>query len=92
LPLPNYARPDIHSIYKAPLRETEKSILKIWEEVLGIYGIVIKDNFFELGGTSLLAIKAVSNMKKVFKKDFPISNFYRHLTIEAQATYIDELV
>ncbi|MEI5617412.1 phosphopantetheine-binding protein, partial [Streptomyces brasiliscabiei] len=47
---------------------------------------------FELGGTSLLAIKAVSNMKKVFKKDFPISNFYRHLTIEAQATYIDELV
>ncbi|MGE5905298.1 beta-ketoacyl synthase N-terminal-like domain-containing protein, partial [Klebsiella pneumoniae] len=27
-----------------------------------------------------------------FKKDFPISNFYRHLTIEAQATYIDELV
>lgn len=92
LPLPNNARPDIHSIYKAPLRETEKSIVKIWEEVLGIYGIGIKDNFFELGGTSLLAIKAVSNMKKVFKKDFPISNFYRHLTIEAQATYIDELV
>ncbi|MGL1654795.1 phosphopantetheine-binding protein, partial [Vibrio parahaemolyticus] len=57
LPLPNNARPDIQSIFKAPVTETEKALVKIWEEVLGIYGIGIKDSFFELGGTSLLAIK-----------------------------------
>lgn len=92
LPLPNNARPDIQSIFKAPVTETEKALLKIWEEVLGIYGIGIKDSFFELGGTSLLAIKAVSMIKKLFKKDFPISSFYRHLSVEAQASVIDEVI
>ncbi|MGQ7418764.1 beta-ketoacyl synthase N-terminal-like domain-containing protein, partial [Streptococcus suis] len=31
-------------------------------------------------------------IKKLFKKDFPISSFYRHLSIEAQASVIDEVV
>ncbi|MEW7281160.1 amino acid adenylation domain-containing protein [Aquimarina sp. 2201CG1-2-11] len=46
--------------YVSPSTETERLLVGIWEDLLGIEGIGITDNFFELGGDSIKAIQLVS--------------------------------
>ncbi|KZN29864.1 hypothetical protein N480_25745, partial [Pseudoalteromonas luteoviolacea S2607] len=36
--------------YEAPENDTERQLVAIWEEVLGVTQIGVNDNFFELGG------------------------------------------
>jgi amino acid adenylation domain-containing protein/non-ribosomal peptide synthase protein (TIGR01720 family) len=38
----------------------EKTLVRIWEEVLGQSNISINDNFFELGGDSIMSIQIIS--------------------------------
>jgi len=54
--------------YIAPSTETEKKLVKIWSEVLGIdkATLSIKADFFDLGGHSIKAIKALSMIFKEF--------------------------
>ncbi|MFF5784668.1 phosphopantetheine-binding protein [Streptomyces sp. NPDC012693] len=40
----------------------QKTIARIWEEVLGIDGITATDDFFELGGHSLLAVQVMARI------------------------------
>ena len=44
--------------------DTEKQLLKIWEDVLGFQSIRRNDNFFEIGGDSILSIQIVSKARK----------------------------
>lgn len=58
--------------YAAPSNEIEKTIAKIWQEVIGLEKIGIHDNFFELGGHSLLAVQVTSRLRETFKLDLPL--------------------
>ena len=46
--------------YRPPTNGIEKSIVKIWEDVLDVRHIGINDNFYHLGGDSIKAIRIVS--------------------------------
>ncbi|GGD05310.1 thioesterase domain-containing protein [Hyunsoonleella pacifica] len=48
-----------------PKNETEKQLVKLWEDVLGISSIRVDDNFFSIGGDSILSIQLVSKAKKL---------------------------
>ena len=50
--------------YVAPRDETEKTIARIWQDVLGIDRVGIYDNFFDAGGHSLLSIRAITKIAK----------------------------
>ena len=50
-------RSDSFSKAKEPI---EKTLVRIWEEVLGLSNIGINDNFFELGGDSIMSIQIIS--------------------------------
>jgi amino acid adenylation domain-containing protein len=52
--------------YVAPRTETEKKLVKIWSEVLGVEKatLSIKADFFVLGGHSIIAIKILSKLSK----------------------------
>jgi acyl carrier protein len=54
--------------YVAPITETEKKLVKIWSEVLGVEEatLSIKTDFFDIGGHSIKAIKALSMIFKEF--------------------------
>ncbi|MEM9660010.1 MAG: KR domain-containing protein, partial [Planctomycetota bacterium] len=54
-PASSRVRPDLDIDYAAPQTETERQVVLIWEEKLGIQGIGVHDDFFALGGHSLLA-------------------------------------
>ncbi|AFZ36199.1 6-deoxyerythronolide-B synthase [Stanieria cyanosphaera PCC 7437] len=58
--------------YVAPSNKIEKTIAKIWQEVIGFEKIGIHDNFFELGGHSLLAVQVTSRLREAFNLDLPL--------------------
>ena len=49
--------------YEPPSGAVEKTIARIWSEVLGVERIGRHDNFFELGGHSLLAVRVLSLLR-----------------------------
>lgn len=61
-----HQRPELVSSYTPPSNETEKKLVQIWQDLLGIDQIGVDDDFFELGGHSLLASKLLIQIKNVF--------------------------
>jgi acyl transferase domain-containing protein/thioesterase domain-containing protein len=44
--------------------DLDRSLLSVWQHILGIDELTIDDNFFELGGDSVTALKLVKDMHK----------------------------
>jgi amino acid adenylation domain-containing protein len=74
----------------SPRTQLEMQLVAIWENVLGVSGIGLRDNFFDLGGHSLLTLKLLNQMEKVFKKRFPLTTVFQAQTIEEMAAVIAE--
>lgn len=85
IPLPNQSN-IIKQDYVPPKNDLEKTMQRIWSNILGIDEIGINDDFFVLGGDSLKAIKVVSGMKKEAKID--IYDVYKYSTINKLANNI----
>ncbi|MDY6988814.1 MAG: amino acid adenylation domain-containing protein [Thermodesulfobacteriota bacterium] len=67
--------------YEPPANRTEAELAAIWKEVLGLKKVGVKNPFFEIGGNSLLAIRIISRIYKVFGKEISIKDFFDHGTI-----------
>ena len=63
-------------------------IADIWRQLLGVQQIGIHDNFFELGGNSLIAIRVLSQLRQIFKKDISLDAIFNCPTIEHLAVEI----
>ncbi len=88
LPKPD-GKIDTNTEYKAPETNTEKRLVEIWEQILGVDKIGIHDNFFELGGHSLLATSVHSHIKAEFSAELPLKVFFEEATISYLAQQID---
>ncbi|MFD9890830.1 amino acid adenylation domain-containing protein [Amycolatopsis sp. NPDC059027] len=49
-----------------PSDDTERTVLGIWEQLLGAAPATAEDNFFEAGGHSLLAVRFATKLEKAF--------------------------
>lgn len=58
----DWTGPQLRIPYVAPSSETERTIVAIWEEVLGRTRVGVQHNFFDLGGHSLLATQVISRV------------------------------
>ncbi|HLP57818.1 MAG TPA: amino acid adenylation domain-containing protein [Candidatus Deferrimicrobium sp.] len=90
------ALPDVDNLEKKlpimdelPRNKIEKSLSKVWEDVLEVSTIKINDNFFEMGGHSLKGIKLISKLRAQ-GINLSINELFLHQTIKAQAHYILE--
>jgi len=89
-------RPELGDVsgteYVAPKTDTEKSLARIWSNVLGVPEdkIGLKSDFFDLGGHSLLAIQIVNQIKKQTGKILPISVLFKYSNIEALNAFLNE--
>lgn len=70
--------------------EFEKTIYKIWTEILQYPFIEVQDDFFELGGHSLLLAKLYSRLPDSYRKGIKLQDLLVHKTIESQAQIIQE--
>ena len=82
-----------NAVYVAPLTETEKHLIKIWSEILGIdeKSISIKADFFTLGGNSLNAIKLITRIHSLLEIRLLISDLFLNSELESLARMIDSL-
>ena len=78
--------------FVAPSSETEKSVARIWRQLLGLKEIGTHDDFFELGGHSLLATQFLSRLRREFHVDLPIQTLFEKPTIADMSEQIDNLL
>ena len=88
LPRPDDKRPDLITPFALPASGIEKSLARIWEEVLDVRPIGNHDRFFDLGGHSLSASRVVSRVIQQFQLDIPLRSLFESPTIADMATVI----
>ena len=76
--------------YEPPRGHIEQALATLWEELLGVSRISRHDNFFELGGQSLLAMRLVGQLPRVFGIKLTLASLFIQPTIEALAAIITE--
>jgi acyl transferase domain-containing protein/NADPH:quinone reductase-like Zn-dependent oxidoreductase/SAM-dependent methyltransferase/acyl carrier protein len=88
---PSHARPALSTPYRDPAGETERKVVAIWEELLGVSGIGADDNFLDLRGDSLLAAQVTSRLYAAFSVKLPLSSVFEHPTAAGLAKRIEQL-
>ncbi|NEP86223.1 MAG: amino acid adenylation domain-containing protein [Okeania sp. SIO2C2] len=91
LPIPDNIS-SVSTEYVAPETETQKVLVEIWQEVLGIEKVGIYDNFFDLGGHSLTAVKLVSKISTNFNISLSVKTLFLHPIIADLSNIITELL
>jgi NAD(P)-dependent dehydrogenase (short-subunit alcohol dehydrogenase family)/acyl carrier protein len=66
---------DIEQLDEEPLSPTEQTIIAIWQQVLGIPGILVHDSFMDLGGSSLTAIQVIGRIDEQLGVKVSIEEF-----------------
>lgn len=74
---------DVVSI--GPRNDLEATLLRIWQELLGVESLRVTDNFFEIGGHSLLAVRLVNEIHKATGKHIPLAALFQSSTIQSLA-------
>ena len=90
LPVTDQVRPELEVVYLPPQTEVEKTIAKIWREVLDLEEVGIHDNFFELGGHSLLLVQVHSKLQATFQQ-LALVDIFQYPTINYLAKYLTKL-
>jgi len=83
-----FARPELQSSYAAPRTAVEKQLAALWQDVLGVDRVGTADDFFQLGGQSLVAVRLLARMKKVWGIDLPLATFFEAPTVEHLAAVV----
>lgn len=100
LPLTSNGKVDRRSLPKPELRhgdhyapatnETQKVLVSLWEEVLGISRIGIYDHFFEIGGHSLKAMMLVGRIHQQFNVKMSLSDIFQMPILEDMSAWIQQ--
>jgi amino acid adenylation domain-containing protein len=77
--------------YAAPRTGTERTLARIWEEVLRRRRVGLDDDFFALGGHSLLATRVASRAEAALGVEVPLMTLFRAPRLGALAAALDEL-
>ncbi|HLP45550.1 MAG TPA: amino acid adenylation domain-containing protein [Candidatus Kapabacteria bacterium] len=104
IPLTSNGKVDMHALhepetkaeamYVAPRNETEKRLVEIWGEILGldIEIIGIDANFFELGGHSLSGTVLNAKVHKTFNVKLALVDLFRSPTVRELAQILEESI
>ncbi|MBW8687176.1 non-ribosomal peptide synthetase [Chitinophaga rhizophila] len=76
--------------YVAPRTDNEQRLAEIWMKVLGITQVGIHDNFFRIGGDSILSIRLISRVNKVFNVTLTIGQLYEAGTIAQLSVLLED--
>ncbi|MGK4585152.1 phosphopantetheine-binding protein [Kitasatospora sp. HPMI-4] len=79
----NSPRPDL-----ASQAEVQRTVLRIWEDVLRLDGLNPDDNFLELGGHSLAASQIISRMREALHTEVPLAAVFDHPTIAELTAFV----
>ncbi len=75
----------------APRTATERAVAAIWARLLELEAVGIHDDVFDLGAHSLMAMKALAEIRDTFGVNVSLRNLFEHPTVAALAEAIDAL-
>jgi amino acid adenylation domain-containing protein len=87
-PRPLHSRPRLPRPYAPPRDASERRLVALWEEVLGLAGIGIHDELTELGGHSLLALQLLWKVRAELGVDLPLGALFAAPTVAAMAAIL----
>jgi NADPH:quinone reductase-like Zn-dependent oxidoreductase len=90
-PAAGHARPALSTAHRAPAGDTERTLVAIWQELLGVAEIGVDDNFFELRGDSLLAAQMTARIHETLRVRLPLSSVFEQPTPAGLAGRIERL-
>jgi nonribosomal peptide synthetase MxcG len=64
----------------AAATELERTVLQVWEQVLGVSAVSAQDDFFELGGQSLQTIQVANRLSVALGREVSVATVFRHPT------------
>ena len=82
LPPPDAAGVHVEVVWQEFCDPLQLRLKRIWEDLFGFRPIGIKESFFGLGGHSLLAVRLMSEIRKQFGRDLPLSTLLKGATVE----------
>lgn len=88
LPNPKQTAAKRQSNFVAPNDPVQLQLTQIWEELLNIHPVSIQDNFFELGGNSLLAVRLMTQIHKLYQQELSLSTLLQDPTVENLASIL----
>ncbi|MFI0201176.1 MULTISPECIES: non-ribosomal peptide synthetase [Streptomyces] len=91
LPAPEAGTAGGHRAHVAPRTALERTVVEVWEEVLGEGPIGVRDHFFERGGHSLRATRVISRLRALLELDIPMQLLFRHPVAEDLARALASL-
>ena len=76
--------------FVTPSTFLEKTIVRTWEEVLGVPGIGVLDRFLDLGGNSLKAMQIITRLQNALEQVLPLESLFNIATVKEQAAAIEQ--
>jgi hypothetical protein len=67
---------------------TTSAVADIWSDVLGLEAVPPGGDFFALGGHSLIAMRVIGRVRRVFEMDMSLTTLFDHPTIEDFAAVV----
>jgi FkbH-like protein len=77
-------------IPEPPVTATERGLLALWQELLGINGLGVEDDYFALGGTSLMAARLFTEISRRFGARLPLTTILGSSTVRALSRQLDQ--
>ena len=74
--------------YVEPRGGRQADLAAIWARVLKLPRVGLRDDYFALGGTSVLAVRLVLEVERVFGRQLPIATLLRAPTVESMAALL----
>lgn len=78
----------LRPVLSPPRTPIEKTLAKIWSDLLNVQNVGTTDNFFELGGHSLVVIQLITRLNTLFRIHLPLRHIFEGPTIEQLAIAI----
>jgi amino acid adenylation domain-containing protein len=88
LPAPEFERVADH-LFTAPVNEVERTLAKIWSDVIGVDSVGTTDNFLDMGGHSLLAMQIVARAQLAFEVEVSVGDLFLCPTIREMGELIE---
>jgi hypothetical protein len=88
LPAPGRSRPLLEEECVLPRTEIERTMARIWQELLQIDQVGVHDNYFDLGGNSLLMVQAHSKLVEALNRDLSLVDMFMYPTIASLSEYL----
>lgn len=77
-------------VYLQPRNEIEKTLVKIWSDVLKRDQISTMDSFFDIGGNSMLLVEVASKISQHLSKELQVMDLFKYPTISSLAGFLNK--